>query len=187
MFSTDFEFLPVTTPSEVTDDLKNRTVTITGHRPTKLGGYGHSAERALVAFAVRWLTALEPRGAISGFAQGVDLAFAEAAVTLGIPLCAAIPCEGQSSPWPSAARRRYERLLAAATKTVLVTPGPYADGVMDARNHWMVDRAVLKSGILLAVWDGTWGGTRNCVEYAHSRRLPMLNTWSHFETLRRAA
>lgn len=187
MFGHAFEFLPVNSPPEVTPELKNRTATITGHRPTKLGGYGHAAERALVAFAARWLTALEPRGVITGMAQGIDLAFAEASDVLGVPFCAAVPCEGQASPWPLAARRRYERLLAAATKRVLVTPGPYADGVMELRNRWMVDRAALKSGLLLATWDGSAGGTRNCVAYAHSRRLPMLNAWSDFASLRRAA
>ncbi len=35
---------------------------------------------------------------------------------------------------------------------------------MDKRNKWMVDNCDL----LIAVWNGTSGGTANCVNYAKS-------------------
>lgn len=41
---------------------------------------------------------------------------------------------------------------------------------LHARNHWMVDRAHL----LVAVFDGSPGGTAECVRYAEQRAVPVL-------------
>ena len=42
--------------------------------------------------------------------------------------------------------------------------GGYAGYKLQKRNEWMVDHC----DILIAVWDGTSGGTANCVNYAQS-------------------
>jgi uncharacterized phage-like protein YoqJ len=41
---------------------------------------------------------------------------------------------------------------------------------MQIRNEWMVDRA----DQVIAIWDGTSGGTANCVEYATKMNKPIL-------------
>ncbi len=41
---------------------------------------------------------------------------------------------------------------------------------MQVRNEYMVDRADL----VLALWNGTPGGTGNCVRYARTRGVPVF-------------
>lgn len=151
-------------------------VAFTGHRPDKLGGYAPSASatffEAGVKAAIRWeMRALlarvcveDPRGltAISGMAQGVDTWAAEVCLELGVPYTAAVPCNGQESPWPEEAQRRYRHLIMQGAEVHVVSPGDYAPWKMQARNVWMVDRC----DVLLAVWDGSAGGTANCVNAA---------------------
>lgn len=44
---------------------------------------------------------------------------------------------------------------------------------MQLRNKWMVD----KSDIVIAVWDGSEGGTNNCVQYATENKKRIINLW----------
>lgn len=153
------------------------TVAVTGHRPAKLGGFDplpttpkgrlqqwirDELEGRLVALQDEHGAALQ---AISGMALGVDQWFAEACRSLSIPFIAAIPFDGQETPWPWPARAKYAELLADAREVVVVSGGGYGPWKMQARNRWMVDRA----DILLAVWDGSSGGTAHCVKYAMSQ------------------
>ena len=160
----------------------SHVVAVTGHRPPKVGGYaaGNPLEQA-VRKALR--TALvnlrdlrrlqgDPEGklcALTGMALGVDQWFAEAAIDLGIPFVAAVPFEGQELRWPSTSQIAYHTTLAEARAVHMVCPGGYAAWKMQARNRWMVDNA----DQCIAVWDGSEGGTGNCVEYARSRALPV--------------
>lgn len=43
-------------------------------------------------------------------------------------------------------------------------------------NEWMVDRA----GRIAALWDGSWGGTFNCLNYARRRGVPIDNLWDRW-------
>lgn len=137
-------------------------VSATGHRPDKLGGWDPCEKHTKIKNAIRSvLQALPVSGAISGMALGVDTWFAEVCIELRIPLLAAIPCDGQESRWPKESQDHYHRLLAHAEK-IVVSPGPYAAWKMQVRNIYMVDHCDL----LLAVFDGSAGGTKNCVDYA---------------------
>jgi len=51
-----------------------------------------------------------------------------------------------------------------ADGVVVVSEGGYSARNMQRRNEWMVDH----SDKVLAVWDGSNGGTGNCVAYARS-------------------
>lgn len=147
-------------------------VAFTGHRPDKLGGYGPSPTQDRVRQAIRnTLTGPPPlpqsierrvTAAISGMALGVDQWAAEICVELGIPFTAAVPFVGQERRWPEDSQRRYQLLLQKAYNIVVVSPGGYHPWKMQARNEWMVKN----SDVLLAVWDGSGGGTANCVRYA---------------------
>lgn len=140
-------------------------VAVTGHRPSKLGnewdGTGPFSRRIK-----KWLTtqivALKPGLAITGMALGVDQLFADVAIELGIPFIAAVPCVGQSSVWPKARQTRYFDILAKSSEIYYVSDKPYTPDCMQMRNIWMVDHC----DTLLAVWDGSPGGTANCVKYA---------------------
>lgn len=138
-------------------------IAFTGHRPDKLGGYSWSPIQELVCRAIRWkLTKLKPRGIISGMALGVDQWAAQIAVELGIPFAAYVPFEGQESVWPPESQAAYRFLLSKAERTCICSLGGYSAKKMQWRNIAMVD----DSDLLFAVWDGSDGGTANCVKYA---------------------
>lgn len=150
-------------------------VAATGHRPDKLGGYDDMTRRALGALAVEWLHYNRPAKVISGMALGWDQAVAAACVVLEIPFIAAVPFEGQERKWPPLAQRRYRRLLEQAAEVVVVCE-LYGPKTMQIRNEWMVDRADL----MLALWNGTFGGTHNCLEYARKKGVEFKNLWSRW-------
>lgn len=143
---------------------------ITGHRPDKLGGYGPSALQAAVKVALMHeLVRLRPTSIIAGMALGVDQWAAEIAHQLKIPFIAAVPCAGQDRLWPETSRAWYRHLLLLAAETVIVSPGEYSVRAMHARNRWIVDH----STALLAVWDGSVGGTSACVALAEHKKMPI--------------
>lgn len=151
----------------------------TGHRPNKLGGWKPETDSELVKLAAWWLLPKkkEIHMVISGMALGWDLAIAEAALSLGIDVFAAIPCHGQDAMWPKRSRDRYAAIGSACVGQKIIHEGPYNNACMQARNQWMVNAC----DEIVALYDGTAGGTGNCVEYAESRRKPITNLWSVWE------
>lgn len=149
----------------------------TGHRPEKLGGYGAGVSTRLVDLARAALTKYQPDEVISGMALGWDTALALAAIELGIPLTAAVPFEGQERKWRPEQQETFRAILARVTTLTIVSPGGYAVWKMQARNEWMVDRA---TG-LLALWNGSGGGTCNCIEYARTSQVEIVNLWATWE------
>lgn len=147
----------------------------TGHRPNKLGGYGPRAENAVEEFATFYLADIKPRWVISGMALGWDTAIALACITLGIPFIAAIPFRGQERRWPDAAQLRYHRLLNASAEIRIVSPRASIES-LSARNRWMVDNCEH----VVALWNGTPGGTKNCIQYAEVLGRPYSNPWHDF-------
>lgn len=150
---------------------------VTGHRPDKCGGYTDAAERRLVAFARTQLKLHPAEKIVTGMAQGWDLAIAEACTELSIPFVAAVPIECQEKVWPQKAQERYRRLLAKAAEVHVVWRGTYIPQVMQIRNEWMCDHA----NKLLALHNNSRGGTANCVDYARSIGIPIVNCWAEWE------
>lgn len=140
------------------------TVAFTGHRPDKLGGYGldnPTRDRVLRALLAT-LRDVRPARALSGMALGVDQWAALCCVHLGIPFEAVIPFKGQEKMWPEASQREYRRILTlAAGETYSPCIGD-VNADLQSRNEYMVDHC----DVLIAVWDGSRGGTHNCVKYA---------------------
>ena len=153
-----------------------KTLAFTGHRPNKLGGYGKETRVKLFNFAKGILLEEKPDLVISGMAQGWDHAVAVAAIKMGIPLKAAVPFLGQEGMWPAEAQRRYNRVLEKAAEVVIVSEGEFSSKKMMIRNEWMVDRC----GKLIALWDGTNGGTSNCVRYARKQNVETDNMWEQW-------
>lgn len=91
---------------------------------------------------------------------------------LSIPYVAAVPFPGYGKKyWPSRIYA-FMDLLAGAEEIEIVSDFPGARA-MQFRNEWMVDR----SDRVLAMHDGSWGGTFNCIQYARKRRVPVENCW----------
>lgn len=149
----------------------------TGHRPDKLGGYSIETTIRLTRFAIQELRYRKPSYVISGMAQGWDQALAYAATELHIPWAAYIPFAGQESRWPQAAQEEYGLLLSKADRQFTVCGGEYAAYKMQKRNERMVNDCDL----LLALYNGTPGGTANCVRYARmTRRVIVANVWEQW-------
>jgi uncharacterized phage-like protein YoqJ len=145
-------------------------VAFTGHRPDELGGYKDNPTQVCVKLAIREaLQRHKPEKVISGMALGVDQWAAQAAIDLGIPFIAAVPFKGQETVWPEASQMEYQLLLAKAAQVFIVSEGAYAAWKMHKRNTFMVDNCDL----LLAVWNGSDGGTADCVRYAENVKKPI--------------
>ena len=140
-------------------------VAFTGHRPDKIGGYNPNPLQDKIRKAITdVLIKIQPEKAISGMALGVDQWAAEICIDLKIPLIAAVPFKGQERIWPQKSKDHYFYLLDKAAEVKIISDGGYAGWKMNKRNEWMVDNCAL----LIAVWDGTKGGTSNAVKYAES-------------------
>jgi predicted Rossmann fold nucleotide-binding protein DprA/Smf involved in DNA uptake len=98
-------------------------------------------------------------------ALGGDTLFALACLELEIPLLAAIPFCDQEKRWPKASKELYYEILNNKLVTShIVTQGAYNLTAFQIRNEYMVDLC----DKLLAIHDGTRGGTYNTVRYAQS-------------------
>ena len=142
---------------------------LSGHRPSKLGGYDDNdpLNRWVIGqlrseiLSVVDLVQGQVLG-ITGMALGVDTWGAEIFKDLEIPYICALPFKGQQSKWPRASQDRWAQALDHAEGIIIVSEGGYSGFKMQKRNEWMVDNG--DEGIV--VWDGTPGGTANCVNYA---------------------
>lgn len=144
-----------------------------GHRPNKLGGYGPKVYRDLVRLAEAYLDLAKPSGIISGMALGWDQAWADAGINKRVPVHAAVPFIGQESRWPKESQDNFNRILKQCASVTIVCEGAYSAQKMQTRNEWMADKA----DRVCALWDGTAGGTGNCVRYVESISKPLDNLW----------
>lgn len=151
---------------------------VTGHRPHKLdsrpgAGDGYDRDNPLrvrIRARIREETdrlraeARQPRGRFS--ALHVEAAFQRTEWRLDgwrdLDVLGVTP--GQERRWPAQSRETYAKVLAAAAGVLVVTPDPPPDteaavAALHARN----DRLCAVADELIAVWDGSRGGTASCV------------------------
>lgn len=153
-------------------------LTVTGHRQKKLGGYHTAAKTRLIEFATKVIASFTERYeveyVITGMAIGWDQAVAHACIQLKVPFEAAVPFLGQECMWPSDVQKEYHQLLSQCRqKHVTCDQNGYAPWKLYHRNHWMVNEA----NHILALWDGSPGGTAACVAYAEKKVKPVTNVW----------
>lgn len=161
-------------------------IAITGHRPHKLQN-DYKLESLLVQDIKAKIIGIinninetdnKVELVICGMALGIDTLFAKIAIELNLPLLAAIPFKGQELHWPVHSQNLYHAILSTYSKctTYIVSEGGYAGFKMQKRNIWMVDQLKPEtSDMLISVWDGSEGGTKNCIEYAATKKwLPIL-------------
>ncbi len=144
----------------------------TGHRPSKLPFGYREDDRRCLQLKARLIQAIEEKIKAGvtcfydGMALGVDTFAAEAVLSLRkehphIRLVAVCPCGTQAGRWSPAMQERHRSIVRQADE-VVVLQSMYTPDCMQRRNRYMVDRAAH----LIAVWDGTPGGTASTVEYA---------------------
>lgn len=148
----------------------------TGHRPNKLGGYSDEVFGKLERTAYNWLHTYMPEMVISGGALGWDQALATAARSHGIPYVMALPLPGFEDRWPQSSKDQLYALMQGAAQVVYVCEAGYAGWKMQKRNEWMVD----SSDRVLALWDGSTGGTGNCIAYANKVNKLIINLWEEY-------
>ncbi len=170
---------------------RTRACCFSGHRPEKLPcGYDlHAPAAQQLKTALQY----EIDRAITdgydtflcGMAQGVDTLAAQLILTMrenGTPvqMVAALPCPHQDARWPFAQRQIYRQLLAQIPPTLQFTLcDSYTPYCMNGRNLWMVEH----SSRLIAVFDGSAGGTANTVRHAQDARIDIVRI--HPQTLER--
>lgn len=159
---------------------QTRTCCFTGHRPDRLpSGWRQDPDTCTpLRMALRDAVLQAVRDGydifLSGMALGVDLMAAKEVLELkkvGYPLrlIAAIPCPEQDACWREPDRRAYRTLLEQADEQVLICPH-YTPYCMHARNRWMVEH----SARVIAVFDGSPGGTANTIQLAQKKRREIV-------------
>jgi hypothetical protein len=116
--------------------------------------------------------------ALSAIAEGADTLFAEAALTLAMPLEIVRPFADYATDFGTLqAKRRYEALRAAARCEVMLTYEERSNVAYEAAMNWIVKR----SDLLLVAWDGVAaegiGGTGDAVKQA----VQLNRDWLHLD------
>ena len=140
-------------------------VAVTGHRPDKLGGYKADANFRAIRRHMRDFLEDAPQGELwllSGGALGIDQFWIEVGLYLKLPVVAILPFKGYDSKWPDASRTLYAKLLDRCEEVRYVCEPGYDPAKLQKRNEFLVDN----SDVLVAYWNGSEGGAKNCIDYA---------------------
>lgn len=158
-------------------ELRLHRCCFTGHRPEKLSSseqYIKKELESVIRQAIRdgFVTF------ISGMARGVDIWAAEIVLRLKkeghqIHLICAIPFRGFENNWENEWQVRYRSIMASADLIRCIAPAYHRRCFQD-RNEWMCNRA----SRLIAVYNGTSGGTRNTINYALSIGIEVIKVQS---------
>ena len=110
---------------------------------------------------------------ITGMATGVDIWAGEIVLELKrqhpeLKLIAAVPFEGFEKSWDSDWQKRYRSLLDQADLVQFIC-SHYANYAFQKRNEWMVNHSSRE----IAVFNGESGGTRNTIQYAMKKAVPV--------------
>ena len=157
------------------EEMKLHRCCFSGHRPEKL--------RMSEAETREWLSRQIDKAIsdgfvtfISGCAMGVDIWAAQIVMekrktNRRLHLIAANPYPGFGYRWKQEWKDQYHQLLKDADLVRNISDR-YSDDCFMKRNMWMVDH----SSLLIAVYNGAPGGTRNTIEYAMRKGITVVQT-----------
>lgn len=145
----------------------------TGHRPEKL----RRSEREIRIDLENEIRSAIQDGYITfitGMARGVDIWAGEIVLQLkheGFPihLICACPFPGFEESWNIEWQKRYRTVLDLADLVRYISPR-YSRACFQTRNEWLVNH----SSRVIAVYNGQPSGTKNTINYAISRRIPVF-------------
>ncbi|WP_316274464.1 SLOG family protein [Bacillus halotolerans] len=174
---------------EEQETLRKKTVCFTGHRPNKLGGYDMKNSTMLklkdkLLEVIEELIIKEEKSRfITGGALGTDQAACWCVHILKkkfphIKNIIATPFKEQDKVWSADQKLWYKRMLDVSDEIINVEeldkykvsgdkPGEFSPAKMQKRNEYMIDH----SEAIVAVYDGSKSGTRNCLNYARKTYL----------------
>lgn len=141
----------------------------TGHRPEKLFYPQEEIQKAL-KLEIQAAIAAGSTVFISGVSRGVDLWAGEQIIkekekNPDLKLICAVPFLGFETAWESSWIALYNQVVAKADFMKIFFPS-YNPTAFQMRNHWMVDRCKR----IIAVYNGSCGGTANTLAYARRRK-----------------
>lgn len=154
-------------------ELRKHRCCFSGHRPSKL----KIPEKKLAALLEAEIKRAIANGFttyITGMAKGVDLIAAEIVLRLRegddrLKLICALPHPGFGQHWGGGWTERFYRVLAQADLSRTICPG-FSNASYQARNEWMVRH----SGLVIAVFNGEPGGTKNTLDFAQKTGVPCV-------------
>lgn len=140
----------------------------TGHRPEKL----HSSERLVKAALAREIWTAYQEGFhtfLTGMARGTDIWAGELVLRLrsshqDVHLICVLPHPNFEKNWIAGWQERYNAIRYQADYEITICE-TVCRSAYQRRNEWLVDH----SARVIAVYNGTKGGTRNTIEYAMKR------------------
>ncbi len=152
--------------------LRQHRCCFTGHRPEKCS---RDAEEIRAELGQEIDLAIENGFTtfITGMARGTDLWAGQIVMErkrqdAHLHLICAIPYPGFEKKWSEQWRSLYQRVLDASDYTKYFFQ-KFSYASFQVRNEWMVDHAAR----VIAVYNGTSGGTRNTIEYARAQGVPL--------------
>ena len=109
-----------------------------------------------------------------GMARGVDIWAAEIVLNLrkknkDLHLICASPYEEFEARWSQDRQKRYMKIIKKADYVKYVSP-EYSPACFQIRNEYMVNH----SNLLITVYNGEAGGTRNTLKYAKNRDVEIV-------------
>lgn len=154
-------------------ELRKHRCCFSGHRPSKLK-IPEKKLTALLEAEIKRAIANSFTTYITGMAKGVDLIAAEIVLRLRegddrLKLICALPHPGFGQHWGGGWTERFYRVLAQADLSRTICPG-FSNASYQARNEWMVRH----SGLVIAVFNGEPGGTKNTLDFAQKTGVPCV-------------
>ena len=158
----------------MSDELRLRRCCFTGHRPGKLE-IDEEEVKKLLEKAVDDAISKGYVTFITGMAMGTDIWAAEIILkrkkkNKEIHLVCALPHPGFESRRSLSEKAKFYKILRKADMVKEINDH-YFPGCYQVRNQWMVDR----SNLLIAVFNGVRGGTKNTIDYANKNGVEVIN------------
>lgn len=155
---------------------------LTGHRPPKLAGYHldqpyyHNLQDTLMSIIKKALQTYDTVWVHTGLALGADTIWGFAGLQAAhqfpqrVKLHAEVPLLTQAAHWPNLKDRQNWQTLINHASAETIYGKTYYPALMQKRNQGMIDHC----DQLIAIWDGSSGGTANAVHYAQTINKPII-------------
>lgn len=154
-------------------ELRKHRCCFTGHRPEKLK-IQEEQLTLLLEEEIKKAIASGFTTYITGMAKGTDIVAGEIILRLReqdgrLKLICALPHPGFGLHWGGGWTERFQRVLAAADLVRTICPN-FSYASYQARNEWMVRHSTL----VIAVFNGESGGTKNTLDFAQRAGVPYV-------------
>lgn len=153
---------------------KNKCCCFTGHRPEKLS-ISEKEAKALLCRGIQSAINKGYRTFITGMAKGADIWAGELVLEFkniypDIQLVCALPYPTFYRGRSRQEQELYKKILSDAALVHISYPS-YSPLSYQSRNMWMVDN----SSLVIALFTGESGGTRNTIKYAETQNCEIMN------------